>query len=109
MYPRHVAKSVARIAFAKAIKAGADPEAVIEGARRYGAERAGQEPRYTAHPATWLRAERWLDEPARPNGGGPVIDEAGNPVEPRPRDRGGGREAWIEIVARMNRGSDEQS
>ena len=38
VYPRRAAKGAARKALAKAIKAGADPEAIIEGARRYGAE-----------------------------------------------------------------------
>jgi len=84
VYPRRVAKGAARNAFAKAIKGGADPEATIEGARRYGAERAGEDAKFTAHPATWLRAERWLDEPAPRTGGPPTIDEAGNVIAEQP-------------------------
>jgi len=34
----------------------------MDGARRYAEARAGQDPQYTAHPATWLNAGRWDDE-----------------------------------------------
>jgi hypothetical protein len=99
-YPRHVAKGDARIAFAKAIKAGADPAAIIGGARRYNAERAGQEPQYTAYPRKWLRAERWTDEPAAVNGA-LVIDQGGNPASvERPRENRN-RRGWLDIVAGM--------
>jgi hypothetical protein len=98
-YPLHVAKGDARIAFAKAIKAGAETNTLIDGARRYGAERAAQEPRYTAQAGRWLRAERWTDEPA-PNGAA-VIDQDGNPVPiNRPPERRNGR-SWVDIVAGM--------
>jgi hypothetical protein len=66
VFPRKAGRGAARKAWEKAIKA-ADPEAIIAGAERYAVERAGQEPRFTAHPSTWLNAERWTDEPA-PNG-----------------------------------------
>jgi hypothetical protein len=85
-YPKRVAKGAARKAFAAAIKAGTDPEAIIEGARRFCTERIGADPRYTAHPATWLNGERWTDESAvRPNGSGPVTldNETGRPIEPQ--------------------------
>ena len=63
-YPRRVGKGAARKAWAKAIKNGADPEHIIWGARRYSTDprRAAADIRYTAHPATWLNAERWTDE-----------------------------------------------
>jgi hypothetical protein len=35
---------------------------IIAGAQRYAGERAGQDPQFTAHPATWLYQERWLDD-----------------------------------------------
>ena len=69
-YPRRVGKGAARKAWAKAIKNGADPQEVILGARRYSTDprRAQADIKYTAHPATWLNAERWSDEdqPAQP-------------------------------------------
>jgi hypothetical protein len=64
-YPRHKAKAAAKKAWDKALKNGADPEAVIFGARRYATDpqRAESEAKYTAYPATWLNQERWDDEP----------------------------------------------
>jgi Helix-turn-helix domain len=76
VYPRRVAKEAARKAHAAAIKRGADPETLIATAQRYAGERAGQDPRYTKHPATWLNGGCWEDEPPA----GDVIDEAGNLV-----------------------------
>jgi hypothetical protein len=61
-YPRKVGKGQARKAWPKAVKA-AEPTAIIAGARRYAQQRYGQEPQYTAHPATWLNGERWTDQP----------------------------------------------
>ena len=61
-YPKRVGRGVAVKAYAKAIKT-ADPEKILEGARRYAAARRGQDPQFTAHPSSWLRAERWADEP----------------------------------------------
>lgn len=67
VYPKKVAKAGAVAAWTKALKT-ADPDAIIAGAMRYAAERTGQDPTYTAHPATWLNKGRWEDEaaPARP-------------------------------------------
>jgi hypothetical protein len=59
-YPRH-AKAY-RTAITKKL---ATPEQLLAGAMRYAAERQGQDPRYTAHPATWLNAGRWADEAAK--------------------------------------------
>lgn len=64
-YPRRVAKGHARKAWAKAIKA-APAETIIEGATRYAAERARDDPKFTKHPATWLNGECWDDEPNLP-------------------------------------------
>jgi hypothetical protein len=64
VYPRKVAKGAAERAWAKAVKAGADPVDVLAGAARYGQDRAAQDPKFTKHPATWLNGRCWLDEPA---------------------------------------------
>src|SRR5262245_31027190 len=76
LYPRRVAKLAARRAFDKAIASGADPDALIAGAQRYAVERAGEPVKFTKHPATWLNAGCYDDEPP----GVPIIDEDGNPV-----------------------------
>ena len=61
VYPRKVAKKSAEAAFAKAIKH--TPFALIlSGAGRY-ANDPNRVEAYTAHPATWLNAHRWLDDP----------------------------------------------
>jgi hypothetical protein len=81
-YPKRVAKLAARRAFMAAVKRGADPEALVAGARRYAAERAGQDARYTKHPTTWLNGGCHEDEPA----GGVVIDgKTGEPVAVIPK------------------------
>ena len=59
--------------------------------RRYGVERAGQNPDYTKTPAPWLNGDRWLDESqavrVNGNGNGPTIDQAGNVIAPAPSAR----------------------
>ena len=62
-YPRKVGKGAARKAWTAATKV-TSAATITAGADRYVAEcrAAGTEPQYIAHPATWLRAERWADE-----------------------------------------------
>lgn len=62
VYPRKAGKGAARTAWRRAMKV-ATYDAIMEGAQRYAAERAGGDPTYTAHPTTWLNGQRWLDEP----------------------------------------------
>ena len=65
--PRKVGKDAARKAYASALKR-ADSQTILEGIRRYAQERAGEDEKFTAHPASWLNAGRWADAPAkRPN------------------------------------------
>ena len=59
--PRRTAKGNARKAWSKAIKT-ASPEQIIEGMKVYATATVGTETQYIAHPATWLNAERWLDD-----------------------------------------------
>lgn len=62
-YPKHIGRGAATNAYTKARKNGATAEELIAGARRYAAERKGEDPRFTAQPATWLNQERWTDDP----------------------------------------------
>jgi hypothetical protein len=39
-----------------------DRQRAVEGAQRY-ANDPNRDESFTAHPATWLNAERWLDDP----------------------------------------------
>ncbi len=67
-YPRHVAKDAAERAYAAARVRGATAQELLHGAMRYAAERdreldPGKRATFTAHPATWLNAKRWADDP----------------------------------------------
>jgi len=75
VYPRKKDKGAALKVYESVLRAGkATAEQLIEGAQRYAQERAGQEPRYTKHPKTWLNAESWQNEPEEP---GLASSEAG--------------------------------
>lgn len=60
IYPKRVAKGAAQKAWATALKS-ASAQDIIAGATRYAQDRK-RDPNFTAHPATWLNAQRWLDE-----------------------------------------------
>lgn len=60
-YPRRVAKAAARKAYASALKRTSVAE-ILAGAERYARERRAQDEKFTAHPASWLNADRWADE-----------------------------------------------
>lgn len=60
-FPRHVGKGQALKAYRTARK-NTDVEALLTGAKRYAAERAGEDDKFTKHPATWLNGQCWLDE-----------------------------------------------
>ena len=61
-YPRKVGKEAARRAFDKAAKS-VDPDAIVEGARRYAADPNLPDRQFIPYPASWLNAGRWDDEP----------------------------------------------
>lgn len=67
-YPRKVAKPQARKAWEKALKT-TDAEVIIAGATRYRDD-PNRLPQFTAHPATWLNAGRWDDDPLPGRAGG---------------------------------------
>jgi hypothetical protein len=61
-YPRRIAKLAALKAWNKSLKHDT-ADNIIAGALRFARQRAGQDPKFTPHPATWLNAGRWMDEP----------------------------------------------
>ena len=63
VYPKKEGKKKASENFARAIKAGADPEAIIAGARRYASACVGQDSKFIKWPQGWLTDERWNDGP----------------------------------------------
>lgn len=62
VYPRKAAKGDARKAWPAAVKAAGDPDLIVQGAYRFKLDPNRQE-EFTPYPATWLRAERWDDDP----------------------------------------------
>jgi hypothetical protein len=84
-------------------KRGVSNEAMLAGAKRYAGKRAGQDPKYTKHPATWLNAGCYADEPPDGGGGPPVIDQFGN-VIPMPSMRPANRnqpDTWADVNKRV--------
>lgn len=59
--PRKVGKGQAKKAWRSALKKS-DAETIISAMQEYSRQREGQDHQFTAHPATWLNGERWLDE-----------------------------------------------
>lgn len=80
-YPRQMEPLKARRAFEKAVKNGADPREIIEGARRFAAATAAKSKTYIPYPASWLNAGGWMSK------AGDIA-----PVEPTP---------WQKKTARM--------
>jgi len=74
-YPKRIAKGAAQKAWATALKS-ASAEDIIAGASRYANDRK-RDPNFTAHPATWLNAQRWLDE-------APTATEVASMATPQP-------------------------
>lgn len=60
-YPRRVARGEAEKAWAK--MSGDERSAAMDGLRKHLPGLLRKEKEYIAHPATWLRGKRWLDEP----------------------------------------------
>ncbi len=66
-YPRKVGKLAARTVFDQIMKRRmATVEELIAGALAYAKVRAGEEPRFTKHPSTWLNSGCWADERDQP-------------------------------------------
>ena len=65
MVPKRVAKATARKAYTAALKR-TDAATILAGMVRYAASRKGQDASFTAHPSSWLNADRWADETGAP-------------------------------------------
>jgi len=62
LFPRKVGKGQARKAYHASRKNPCvTAEILLAAAKRFAASRAGEDEKFTPHPATWLNGERWLD------------------------------------------------
>lgn len=62
-YPRHVDRRRAEKAWLGAIKRNTDPQRMVTAAQSYAKAKKGTEAKYIKHPATWLNAGSYDDEP----------------------------------------------
>lgn len=62
-YPRRVAKMAARRAWARAVKVAGGPGPIMAG---LSSAVFSPDPAFIPHPASWLNAGRWMDEPDPP-------------------------------------------
>ncbi|QAU07149.1 replication initiation protein [Gordonia phage Asapag] len=65
-YPRKVGRKASVPAYASAIKTISEDE-LIEAARQYAAACKGSDPKFIAHPKTWLNQGRWDEFTASPS------------------------------------------
>lgn len=90
-YPRKMHRGTALKAFKKAIKAGVDPDVILDGARRFRDDPnlpTGDEAEFIPLPSSWLNAEGWADGPLPPR---------------RPRKRRAGQVTEDSIRAALDR------
>ena len=89
--PKKVSKGKARQAYAKARKK-ADAQTILIAMKDYAQLRQGEDHQFTAHPASWLSAERWNDEAP--------------PPRTQPRGKESGSERAKRIAAMCDEGMD---
>lgn len=81
VFPVHKAPGDAEQAYAKAVREGADPEALLAAAKLYR-----DDPQvlrgYGKYPATWLNKKCWLDEPTPPQQSGSHDYSRGGAADP---------------------------
>jgi hypothetical protein len=64
-YPLHVSKLKARQRWLTQIKAGVDPQVMIDGAESYARQVRGKDREHIKHPDGWINGRRWEDEPVK--------------------------------------------
>lgn len=77
VYPKKKSREEAQKAWCSAIDRGADPQKIVDAATTYARERAGEDPKYTKYPATWLNKGCYDDEPDAPASRPPLRAVAG--------------------------------
>lgn len=62
-FPKKKSRADARKAWDQAMKKGFDADEIMSGLRRNLPDLKRKDPQFVKHPASWLRAECWADEP----------------------------------------------
>ena len=62
IFPRHKGRAAAFKSIRRALKNNSF-EVLRDAVLEYAKSREGEDPKFTAHPATWFNSERWADEP----------------------------------------------
>lgn len=63
IYPRQKERLAAWKAYVKAVQGGASLDELDLGAEQYAKDQAGEDPKFTKYPATWLNRGCWSDKP----------------------------------------------
>lgn len=100
-YPRRVAKGTAVKAWAKLAPDDALRQCVLKALNRAKSDPEWQREggRYIPHPATWLNAARWLDEPVRIVSQVPAVEVWTPPPPPTAEERAASEEARRRVMA----------
>ena len=96
VFPRKVGKGAARRAHRNALRRATSDE-ILAGARRYAVSKP--DPKFTKHPATWLNADCWADEPDKPTHA--VIAGPWKPFKPEPMSNGHSPETKTANLAKL--------
>jgi hypothetical protein len=79
-HPRPIRRIETRREFCRIVEAGlASPDDLIDGARRYAADRDGQNGDLTLGSLKWLQTERWTDGPRQQANGQPYRSASSKP------------------------------
>lgn len=62
-HPRRVRRDETKTAFLQAVADGVDPQAIINGARRYANEQHGNAKQFLCMSINWIEQKRWEDQP----------------------------------------------
>lgn len=107
IYPHKVGKRDARRAFEAALQR-VDFETLMAGLSRYAAK---TDDRPWCNPATWLRQDRWADQPAMANGARASPVNGYGAAAPRPGSREDTRERTVNALRKLdlfvNAGADD--
>lgn len=76
-HPRPKDRDTCHQLFQEAVQAGEDGKAIVEAARRYATEQAGNKPMYVCQSDNWLREKRWRNygTPGKRLGAGELVSK----------------------------------